>query len=46
MDGIESKPIRLLLPGSADEFVGGKAAESLESCGEVVGGDEVAEVCA
>ena len=27
-----------------NEFVGGKAAESLESFGEVVGSDEVAEV--
>ena len=44
MDGIESKPIRFFLPASADEFVGGKAAESLESFGEVVGSDEVAEV--
>ena len=44
MDGIESKSIRLFLPASADEFVGGEAAESLESFGEVVGSDEVAEV--
>ena len=44
MDGIESKSIRFFLPASADEFVGGKAAESLESFGEVVGSDEVAEV--
>ena len=42
MDGIESKSIRFFLPASADEFVGGKAAESLESFGEVVGSDEVA----
>src|ERR1700757_2744769 len=44
MDGIESKSIRFFLPASADEFVGGKAAESLESFGEVVGSDEVAEM--
>jgi hypothetical protein len=29
---------------TADEFVGGKAAESLKSFGEVIGGDEVAEM--
>jgi len=44
MDGIESKSIRFFLPASADEFVGGKAAESLESFDEVVGCDEVAEM--
>ena len=44
MDGVESKSIRFFLPAFADEFVGGKAAESLESFGEVVGSDEVAEV--
>ena len=44
MDGIESKSSWFFLPASADEFVGGKAAESLESFGEVVGSDEVAEM--
>jgi Transposase DDE domain len=44
MDRIKSKSIGLLLPAFADEFVGGEAAESFESFGEVVGGDEVAEV--
>jgi hypothetical protein len=41
---VESKSIRFFLPASADEFVGGKAAESLESFGEVIGSDEVAEM--
>jgi hypothetical protein len=44
MDGIESKSIWFFLPAFADEFVGRKTAESLESFGEVVGSDEVAEV--
>jgi hypothetical protein len=44
MDGIESKSIWFFLPAFADEFVGRKAAESLESFGEVVGSDEVAEM--
>ena len=39
MDMIESKSIRFFLPGFADEFVGRKAAESLESFGEVVDSD-------
>ncbi len=44
MDGIESKSIRFCLPAFADEFVGREAMERLESFGEVVGSDEVAEV--
>src|SRR6201987_1980266 len=44
MDGIECKSMRFFLPASADKFVGGEAAESLESFGEVVGSEEVAEV--
>ena len=44
MDGIESKSIRFSLPAFADEFVGREAMECLESFGEVVGSDEVAEV--
>jgi hypothetical protein len=44
MDGIESKSIGFFLPAFADEFVGCKAAESLESFGEIVSGDEVAEM--
>ena len=44
MDGVESKSIGFFLPAFADEFVGCKAAESLESFGEIVGSDEVAEM--
>jgi hypothetical protein len=44
MDGIESKSIGFFLPAFADEVIGCKAAESLESFGEVVSSDEVAEV--
>jgi hypothetical protein len=36
--------VRLLLPAFADEFVAGKATKSLQPFGEVVGGNEVAEV--
>jgi hypothetical protein len=43
MDGVESKSIRFCLPAFADEFVG-EAMERLESFGEVVGSDEVADV--
>jgi hypothetical protein len=46
MDGVESKSIRFLLPAFADEFVGCESAEGLESFGEVVSSDEVAEVSA
>jgi hypothetical protein len=46
MDGVESKSIRFFLPAFADELIGGEAVESLESFGEVVSGDEVAEVSA
>lgn len=44
MDGIESKSIRFFLPAFADELIGREAMERLESFGEVVSGDEVAEV--
>src|SRR5258708_10646500 len=44
MDGIESKSIRFYLRAVADEFVGREAMERLESFGEVVGSNEVAEV--
>lgn len=44
MDGIASKSIRFSLPAFANEFVGCEAMERLESFGEVVGGNEVAEV--
>ena len=44
MGWVESKSVRLILPAFADEFVNGKSAEGLESLGEVIGGDEVAEV--
>ena len=44
MGWVESKSVRLNLPAFADEFVNGKSAEGLESLGEVIGGDEVAEV--
>ena len=44
MDRIESKSIGFLLPACADEFVSREAPERLESFGEVVSGDEVAEV--
>ncbi|MEA2262597.1 MAG: hypothetical protein QOJ51_5422, partial [Acidobacteriaceae bacterium] len=44
MDGVESKSIRFFLPAFADELIGREAAESLEPFGEVVSGDEVAEV--
>jgi hypothetical protein len=44
MDRIESKSIRFCLPAFADEFVGRESVERLESFGEVVGSDEVAEV--
>jgi hypothetical protein len=44
MDRIKSKSIRFLLPAFADEFVAREAAESLESFGEGVSSDEVAEV--
>ncbi len=44
MDGIKSKPIRIFLPGFADEFIRGKASESLESSGKVVSSNEVGEV--
>jgi hypothetical protein len=44
MDGIESKSIRFSLPAFADEFVGREAMKRLESFGEVIGSDEVAEV--
>ena len=44
MGGIESKSIRFFLPAFTDEFVGGETTESLESFGEVVSSDEVAEV--
>jgi hypothetical protein len=46
MGWIEGKCVWLLLPAFADELVGGESAKSLETFGEVVGGDEVAEVCA
>src|ERR1700757_2971776 len=42
--GIESKSIRFSLPAFADEFVGRKAVEGLESFGEVVGSDKVTKV--
>jgi hypothetical protein len=44
MDGIESKSIGFFLPAFADEFVCREAAESLQTFGEVVSSDEVAEV--
>ena len=44
MDWIESKSLGFLLPASADEFIGSEVSESLQSFGEVVGSDEVAEV--
>src|SRR4051812_45491392 len=44
MDGVESKSIRFFLPAFADELRGREAMERLESFGEVVSGDEVAEV--
>jgi hypothetical protein len=44
MDGVESKSIRFFLPAFADELIGREAMERLESFGEVVSGEEVAEV--
>ena len=44
MDGVESKSIGFFLPAFADELVGREAAESLEPFGEIVSGDEVAEM--
>ena len=46
MDGIESKSVGFLLPAFADEFVSSKTAEGLQSFGEIVGSDEVAEMSA
>ncbi len=40
----ENKSVRLILSAFADEFVNGKSAEGLESLGEVMDGDEVAEL--
>jgi len=44
MDRIESKSVGFFLPAFADEFISREAMERLESFGEVVGSDEVAEV--
>jgi hypothetical protein len=44
MGWIEGKSVWFVLPAFADEFVSGEACEGLEPFGEVVGGDEVAEV--
>ena len=44
MGWIESKSVLLFLPTFTDELVDGKASESLEPLGEVVGGNEVEEV--
>jgi hypothetical protein len=44
VDGIESKSVWFVLPAFTDEFVGGQAAEDLESSGEVVGSEEVVQV--
>src|SRR5579859_2895005 len=45
MDRIKSKPIRIFLPGFADEFIRSKASESFESSGKVVSSHEVSHVC-
>ena len=44
MDWVEGKSVGLFLPAFAGELVGGETAEGLESFGEVVSGNEVAEV--
>ena len=44
MDWVEGKSVGLFLPAFADELVGGETAEGLESFGEAVSGNEVAEV--
>jgi hypothetical protein len=44
MEWVESKSIGFFLPAFANEVAGHEAAESLESFGEVVSSDEVAEV--
>ena len=36
--------MRFVLPAFADEFVGGESGEGFEPFGEVVSGDEAAEV--
>ncbi len=41
---VESKPLRVFLPGSADELVGSKALECLEALGEVVSHQEGPDV--
>jgi len=44
MGWIEGKSVGFILPVFADELVGREACERLQSLGEVVGGDEIAEV--
>ncbi len=44
MGWVESKSLGFFLPAVADEFVGSHTHKSFESAGEVVGGDEVAEM--
>ena len=44
MGWIESKSFGFLRPDFADELVGSKALRGLEPLGEIVSGDEVAEV--
>jgi|SRR5271170_941545 len=44
MDRIESKSVGFILPAFTDELVDRQASKSLQAFGEIVGGDEVAEV--
>jgi len=45
VDGVECKSVRLLGPEFTDGFVRCEAPKGLESSGEVIGCDEVGQVC-
>src|ERR1700746_2646948 len=44
MERIEGESLSMRGPALADVFVGGETLQGLQSAGEVVGGDEVAEM--
>jgi hypothetical protein len=46
MDRIESKWVGIFLPAFTDELVHGEPSESLQTFGNIAGGDEIPEVCA